>query len=72
MERLLLRYLTWMHGRGEAHQHDYYRCNGCRRIVTWHAIRKGGCTCGENRMRATYLQWWEKLRLILFPWWCVR
>lgn len=70
---VVLQYLVRWHGRGDAHQHDYYRCHGCRRIVTWHAIRKGGCTCGvSNKLSPARLRWHEKLRLLCLPFWCVR
>ena len=68
MTTMIVRYLTYWHGRGEPEQHDYYRCHGCRRLVTWHAIRKGGCLCGlSNKLGPAVLTTWEKVRLLLLP-----
>lgn len=68
VERAIISYLTWWHGRGEATQYEYYRCEGCLRIVTWKAIRKGGCTCGmSHKVCPARLTWFEKARLILVP-----
>lgn len=73
MTGILLAYLTRWHGRGADEQADYYRCRGCLRIVTWHAIRKGGCPCGiSNKLSPARLSLWEKARLLMAPWWCVR
>jgi hypothetical protein len=74
IEDALLAWLTRWHGRGEAHQFDYFRCHGCRRIVTHQAIRKGGCPCDlSNKLSPARLRWWEKVRLVVAPWLgCVR
>lgn len=70
---LLVRWLHWWHGHGEPTQHAYYRCHGCQRVITWQAIRKGGCTCGlGHKLSPARLSWWLKLRLIVLPFWCVR
>lgn len=72
-ETSLHRWLVYWHGRGEAHQHDYYRCEGCHRIVSWKAIEKGGCSCDlGNKLHEARLKWHEKVRLILCPWSAVR
>lgn len=64
----LVRWTTYWHGRGAGHQHDYYRCRGCQKIVTWQHIRTGGCACGvSNKLSPAALTWWEKLRLVLLP-----
>ena len=70
---LMGRWLVYWHGRGGHHQHDYYRCHGCLRIVTWKAIWRGGCTCKlSSKLSPAALRWWEKGRLLVLPWWCVR
>jgi hypothetical protein len=64
----LVRWMTYWHGRGEAHQFDYYRCRGCHKLVTWQHIRTGGCACGRsNQISPAMLTWWEKCRLVLLP-----
>ena len=73
LDNVVIRYLTSWHGRGEPHQHEYYRCHGCKSIVTWKAIRKGGCLCGlSHKLGPAVLTWWEKTRLIMTPWWGVK
>ena len=64
------RWLNYWHGQGfEAHQLRYYRCEGCHKLVTWHAIKKGGCPCGfSNKLRPAVLSRWEKVRCLLLPW----
>ena len=65
------RWISYWHGRGEAHQFDYYRCESCRGIVTHARIRDGGCGCGAFRLRPARLRWHERLRLLYLPWhWC--
>jgi hypothetical protein len=65
---VLVQWMLYWHGRGEAHQQDYYRCRGCRKLVTWRHIRTGGCACGtSNQVSPALLTRWEKVRLILFP-----
>jgi hypothetical protein len=73
VEPVLQRWLVYWHGRGEPTQFPYYRCQGCHRIVTWHAIRKGGCPCKlSNKLSPAALWWYERARLIILPWWCIR
>lgn len=72
MTGILVAWLIRWHGRGEGDQAEYYRCRGCRRIITWRAIQKGGCDCGSRHLSPARLAWWEKVRLVLLPWWCVR
>ena len=71
-EALLRRWLHYWHGCGTEGQWDYYRCRGCRRLVSWNAIKKGGCDCGlSNELVPTgppTLGRWRVLGLILFPW----
>ena len=73
VEPVLHRWLVHWHGRGAPHQDAYFRCHGCKNIVTWKAIRRGGCTCRmSNRVSPAALRWHERLRLVLLPWWCIR
>ena len=71
-ESLLDRWLTYWHGQGTDEQWRYYRCHGCRRLVSWHAIRKGGCTCGlSNKLSPIgppLLSRWRIAALVFFPW----
>lgn len=63
------RWLAYWHGRGEAHQKEYYRCLACRRLVTWARIRRGGCRCKESyKISPAMLTWAEKARLLWLPW----
>lgn len=63
------RWLVWWHGEGEAHQYQFYRCHGCRRIVTHFHVRTGGCRCGESiKVSPARLTWHEKARLLYLPW----
>src|SRR5215471_16008967 len=72
VEQPLIAWLTYWHGRGEPWQCEYYRCHGCKRIVTHKAIKGGGCTCGiSNRVSPAALGRVEMLRLMLLPWACV-
>jgi len=67
--RWIRRWLAHWHGLGEPTQHEYYRCEGCRAVVTWYRIRSGGCRCRESyRMRPAMLTWREKATLVLVPW----
>lgn len=69
-ERLFRPYMEWWHGqRGSPHQHDFYRCAGCRRLLNWKAIRKGGCDCdGSKRLHPARLSTWEMVKIMVFPW----
>ncbi len=69
IEATLGRWLVWWHGEGEAHQYQFYRCHACRRFVTWHVIRSGGCFCHESaKISPTKLRVRDKARLLLLPW----
>ena len=69
LEKRLEAYLAAWHGRGEPHQWQMYRCHGCRRLVSWHQIRRGGCDCGmSNKLSPTNVRWWELAQLLLTPW----
>ena len=63
------RWLAYWHGEGEAHQYQFYRCHGCRRMVTYHIIRSGGCRCFESaKVSPTKLSVVDKVRLLYVPW----
>lgn len=68
LDQLGRRWLAHCHGVGEASQHDFFRCEGCRGLVTWHRIRSGGCPCMSSRIRPAVLTLGEKARLLLLPW----
>ena len=70
---MIEKWLQYWHGVGEEHQHDYYRCHGCRRVVTWTAIKHGGCDCGiSTKLSPARLRRREKVLLVLWPWGAVR
>ena len=72
-ERAIARWLGAWHGHGDWHQADYFRCHGCRRLVSWNAIRHGGCGCGiSGKLSPARLPWWRKLYIIVAPWMVVR
>lgn len=69
MERLLGWWLVYWHGEGEPHQYQFYRCHGCRNIVTHRLIVTGGCPCEESsKISPAKLRLGEKARLLLMPW----
>ena len=70
MGRLLRPWMEWWHGRKDApHQHLYYRCRGCRQVVTWNTIHKGGCSCDMAReLVPARLSFTEELRIVMAPW----
>jgi len=69
VEPPLARWLQAWHGQGAPHQADYYRCHGCRRLVTHVVIRQGGCDCGmSNKLSPAVLRWQDKVRLLCLPW----
>ncbi len=69
LQQWVRQWFVYCHGEGEPHQADAYRCMGCRRLITWHMIRRGWrCPCGAGEMRVARLRWYEKLRLLVLPW----
>ena len=64
------RYLNYWHGDGyDENQYRYYRCEGCHGLVTWNAIKIGGCPCAiSNKIRPAALTRMEKARILLLPW----
>lgn len=63
-------WIRYWHGLGESTQWEFYRCKGCRSLVNWHRIRQGGCPCdlGHQVVSALRLTFWEKTRILVFPW----
>lgn len=55
-----------LHGEGEAHQADAYRCITCGRLVTWKKIRAADMCCQGHVFPATPT-WLETLRLLVLP-----
>ena len=69
IETWLTRWLISWHGSGEAHQYMFYRCHGCRSLLTWRRIRAGGCACRiSNKVSPAVLAWREKARALVLPW----
>ncbi len=69
MQAALRAWFVKHHGEGEPHQYDFYRCDLCRRLVTWNIIRSGGCGCaGGTKMRPANPTLWETFRLMALPW----
>ena len=68
IERLLWRYLRWLHGGGAMHQYLFYRCRYCQRIVSHRAIAKGGCLCGNNEVIPAALRLRDKFKALFLPW----
>jgi len=56
-----------LHGEGEAHQADFYRCYSCGRLTTWNKIRKADVCC-QGRVVPTNPTAWETLRVFILPW----
>lgn len=69
IDRTLGAYLVYWHGIGEPHQYQFYRCHGCRKIVTHRHIVTGGCPCHESiKISPAKVRTGEKIRLLLLPW----
>ncbi len=64
------RWLNYWFGDGFAEtQYRFYRCDGCKGIVTWNDIKAGGCDCGTSiKIRPAVLTRAEKFRLLVLPW----
>jgi hypothetical protein len=70
-------WLVAWHGEGEPHQHQFYRCLGCRRLLSWRHIQSGGCPCRESiKVSPAVLTRSEKARALWLPFtvtpWMVR
>ena len=69
LELWVQRWLNYWHGQGEAWQYRYYRCHGCRQVVTQHAIELGGCNCGlSKKVSPARLLFGDKVKLLCVPW----
>ena len=70
LQRWGIRWISYWHGHGDdATQWRYYRCDGCKGIVTWNDIALGGCDCGmSNKVRPAALTRVEKVRILVLPW----
>ncbi len=69
-ERLLRPWMEYWHGRKDAsHQWDFYRCKGCRGLVTWRMIKRGGCSCDmAKQLVPARLSLVEKVKILVLPW----
>ena len=68
IDTLLRNRFVRLHGEGESHQADLYRCVTCGRLITWKMIRAGDVKCCQGRLCKTSPTLWEAFRLIAFPW----
>lgn len=69
LERRLLHWFIRWHGEGERWQELLYRCQACRRLITWnHIVTQGLCSCGTNRLIPAYPTLLERIRLFVLPW----
>jgi len=77
-EKIKLKIFGWSDRKVRKHYGDYdatiqfpfYRCQGCRGVITWMHIKTGtGCSkCGGGRVNPTNLSLFEEIRVIFFPW----
>jgi hypothetical protein len=68
MKNPIRAWLVKWHGEGEEYQHDFYRCDGCKKLISWKKIRAGGCRCGSYRMRPAFATLFEKVKILVTPW----
>lgn len=69
LEAQVHKWFAYWHGAGEPHQYPYHRCKGCFKLVTWNAIRQGGCSCDlGNKLVPAKLKVSEKARILFAPW----
>ena len=66
IESLLRKRFVALHGEGEAHQADLYRCVTCGNLITWKKIRSADLCCQGHVFPATP-SWKETVRLVIFP-----
>jgi len=63
------KWLNYWHGNGQINQYRYYRCEYCHKLITWHKIEVGGCSCNmTTKMRPASMSFWEMTRCLLMPW----
>lgn len=67
MEKLFRRWFVALHGEGEPHQYDFYRCASCGNLLTWNRIRSGSRCCAGRAVPAEP-KWWEAALLFVWPW----
>jgi len=67
IERWLRKKFVQLHGEGEPHQADFYRCHVCGALVTWNKIRKADLCC-DGRLVPVNPRRWEVVKVFLFPW----
>ncbi len=66
IESYLRRRFVKLHGEGEAHQADLYRCQTCAAPITWNKIRSGDVCCQGHVIPATP-SLIEAVRLLVLP-----
>ena len=64
---MLRKLFVKLHGEGEAHQMDFFRCHACHRLITWNMIRGGRACCG-GRVVPTNPSLFETVKLFVVPW----
>ena len=69
-EKIFRPYMEYMHGKRKAsHQYDFYRCCGCRGILNWKKLNRGGCDCDTgNKIKPAKLTKWEMFKILVLPW----
>lgn len=68
LEKKIRAYFIRWHGEGGPNQYDFYRCEGCKSLLTWQIIRSGGCACGSPRLKPTNPTFFELVKVLVFPW----
>lgn len=66
-ETYLRRRFERLHGVGEQHQADVYRCQTCGKLRTWKHIRSADLCC-MGRVIPSSPTKWEAVKLLVFPW----
>jgi hypothetical protein len=67
LESFLRRHFVRLHGEGEPHQADVYRCQVCGSLVTHKKIAVADICC-SGRVVPANPTWFEKFRLLALPW----
>lgn len=69
IDALLRKHFVYWHGEGiEPYQYDFYRCDACKKLITWKHIKTGGCRCGSHKLRPTNPSFTEKFKVMVLPW----
>lgn len=66
IETYLRKRFVAMHGEGEAHQADVYRCQTCGHLATWNDIRSARVCC-QGHVIPAVPTWPETFKLLLWP-----